>query len=58
MKNDFPLPDGPSTNLLRFVVTHFFFREQAHRYLKGIVRLFVQVILTRGKALPAMIVPK
>ena len=23
MKNDFPLPDGPSTNLLRLVVTPF-----------------------------------
>ena len=50
MKNDFPLPDGPSTNLLRLVMTPFFIGKSEMSMCSGFPVSLSTILMPKGES--------
>ena len=49
MKKDFPLPDGPSTNLLRLVVTPFLIGKSEMSMCSGLPLMRSAILMPNGE---------
>ena len=49
MKNDFPLPDGPRTNLLRLVVTPFLIGKSEMSMCSGLPLMRSAILMPNGE---------
>ena len=50
MKNDLPLPDGPSTNLLRLVVTPRFMGRSLMSRCRGLPVSLSTILMPKGES--------